>query len=99
MAKESRARSAMSGGRKASGKRTSGHAHGMRIRRGKSGGFIAKHEQDPADMAAVMGGGGGEDEHAIPDLQALHNHIDQHFGDQPEAGAEPMQGMAQPTGM
>lgn len=98
MAKESRAKSAMSGGHKSSGKRTGRPTHGMHIKRGKSGGFIAKHEQDPADMAAVMGG--GNDEHAIPDLQALHNHIDQHFGDQPEAGSEPdAQGMAQAGGM
>ena len=55
-----------------------GRVHEIRIRRAK-GGFIAKHEpeMDPDNPAAPK----PDDEHVIPDLAALHNHIDQHWGD------------------
>lgn len=89
--KTSRAHSAMSGGSKKSSKKskTKKHPKEMHIRRGKSGGFIAKHIHDTDPDAPGMAPEPDE-EHVLPNLDALHSHIDANMGDQAAAPqAEP----------
>jgi hypothetical protein len=80
MAKEtvSRGKSAMGGHSKP--KKSSGSkAHSIHIHRGKSGGFILHHHpKDP---------GGAVEQHVLPDLAALQQHIGDQMGDQGAAPA------------
>jgi hypothetical protein len=89
MAKESRAKSAMGG---KSGKRTGKPVHHMHIRRGKSGGFVVEHPNQNSAAQMMSGADSGPEQHSVPDLQALHAHLDSHMGDQPAAGTQPEEG-------
>lgn len=53
----------------------------MHIRKARSGGFIAQHEHEPSDDGAPT----PSDEHVVPDLKALQEHIGDHFQDGEEA--------------
>src|SRR5271170_6333265 len=100
MAKEapSRGKAALGGSRrsKPSGKKP----HSIHVRRGKSGGFIATHHHKPDETGATP----EPEDHVIPDLAGLQNHMADQMGDQsaapapapPQAGP-PMQGA--PAGM
>jgi hypothetical protein len=57
---------------------------GMHVRKATSGGFIVKHDMS-TDKAEPMQ---EQEEHAIPDMAALHAHMADHMGEE-EAGAEP----------
>ena len=64
--------------------------HEMHIRHAKSGGFIVKHHFKP--QPTQQGGGGGmpqePEEHAVPDMDALQQHVGDNM--QPQAqGAQP----------
>lgn len=60
--------------------------HEMHIRKAASGGFIAKHP----DSRGRMNHDGADAEtgenlqHVLPDMEGLHDHMEQHMG-----GAEP----------
>lgn len=89
--KNSRAHSAMSGGSKKSSKKskTKKHPKEVHIRRGKSGGFIAKHIHD-TDPNSPDTAPEPDEEHVLPDMDALHQHLDANMGDQAAAPqAEP----------
>jgi hypothetical protein len=77
----SRAKSTM--GSKKSGKKSGKKPHSMHIKRGKSGGFIVEHhhQADDGDMAPEP------EDHVVPDLASLHDHLDQNMGDQEPAPA------------
>ena len=99
--KTSRAHSAMSGGSKKSSKKskTKKHPKEMHIRRGKSGGFIAKHIHDTDPDAPGMAPEPDE-EHVLTNLDALHSHIDANMGDQapvPQAAPSPDMSQAGPA--
>lgn len=74
------------------------HVHGMHIRRAANGGFIARHEMADEDGNPAIDAGANE--HIIPDMDAAHDHLDAHMGDQPAAGdqqaAAPAAGAAPP---
>lgn len=70
-----------------------GHAgkkrvHEMHIRRAKTGGFIVRH-----DMEDATGNPQASEEHAVPDSEALHDHVEDAFGEgqpqEPEQAPEP----------
>jgi len=105
MAKESRAKAAM-GGKKSSSKsksKSKAHkVHKMHIRHAANGGYIAEHEAPPSPDG--MGMGEPNEEHALPDINALTQHVADHMGPAaggtaapptPPAGATPP---PQPTG-
>lgn len=86
-----RAGSAMSGKKKSKskGKKGGKHVHEMHIRHAASGGYIAKHHFKP-------GGGGAPqepEEHAIPDMDALQQHVGDNM--QPQAQPQPQPGPMQ----
>lgn len=62
----------------------------MHVRRGASGGYIAKHDfERPTDAMAQMP---ESEEHILPDMNALHDHMDEHMGEEQQeaaGGAEP----------
>jgi hypothetical protein len=101
MAKEkSRAAHVMGGKSKKSGSKSGKHPREVHIRRGKSGGFIAKHihDTDPGAMAPEP-----DEEHVLPDMSALHDHLDQTMGDQgaapaPSPSPSPDMSQAGPSG-
>ena len=62
-------KSAMSGKKKGHG-----HVHEMRVRHGKSGGYIVSHHSPDNAMD-----GSGPDEYPIQDMAGLQSHIDQHM--------------------
>jgi len=72
--KESPAKKVL-GGKKKSKK----PVHKMHIRRATSGGFIAEHESMPGSEPM-----GPNEEHAVPNLEALQQHVAEHFSGQPE---------------
>ena len=85
--KSSRAKSAMSGGSKRKSGKKSGHKpHSIHVRRGKSGGYIAEHhyKSDSPDQMAPE-----PEEHVLPDIQSLQDHMADHMGDQPPQEAAP----------
>lgn len=49
---------------------------GMHVRKGASGGYMAKHQTEDEE-----GQPGPSPEHVLPDMAALHDHMDQHMGD------------------
>lgn len=79
-------------------KSKSSKPHSIHVRRGHSGGFVATHHH--------KGGAGSMDEpeeHVLPDIAALQQHMQDNMGDQPAAA--PPQGapaggppMAAPAG-
>lgn len=86
MAKDStRAHSVLGGSHKSKSK--SKHKgkkpHSIHIRRGKSGGFIATHHHLPDEDGVTP----ESEDHVVPDMSALHDHMDQMMGDQ---GAAPV---------
>ena len=99
-AKEGRAKSAMGGGKKSkssSGKKSKGHkVHEMHIRHAKSGGYIVKHDFK-ADQAGGMSP--EPEEHAVPDMDQLQQHVDAHMQPPPaEEEPQPMGGGAAASG-
>lgn len=87
---ESRSKSVL-GGKKSESKKKSKHSDSKKpdeihIRKGASGGFIAKHHHK-----ANKDDGNTPDssEHVLSDLSQLHDHIDDQMGDQPDAGTAP----------
>ena len=80
----SRAKATM--GSKKSGKKSGKKPHSMHIKRGKSGGFIVEHhhQADDGDMTPEP------EDHVVPDLASLHDHIDQNMGDQEPAPSPDM---------
>lgn len=66
-------------------KPSEGKVKEMRIRRAANGGYIARHEQEskPDEMMQEP------EEHIIPDIAALHSHIDEHMG-----AGEPAEGQS-----
>ena len=63
--------------------------HGAHIKRGHSGGFHVTHHFKPT---ADDGQTPEDTEHVVPSLEALHDHLDQHFGDQPPVQMPPQSG-------
>jgi hypothetical protein len=59
---------------------------GMHVRKATSGGFIVKHDMEkPMDGSVPMQ---DQEEHAIPDMAALHAHMADHMGeDEAQPGA------------
>lgn len=83
MAKEhSRAKSALSGGHKS---KSGGKPHSIHVRRGHSGGFVATHHHKPDADGQMQ----EPEEHVIPDMGSLQDHMAQNMGDQPPAPAAP----------
>lgn len=68
------------------------HVHKMEIERGANGGHVVHHE--------MRGGKEGEPSrtgpHVIANNDELHDHVDEHMGDQPAAGEGEMPGGADP---
>ena len=58
-------------------------ARALHVRRASSGGFIVRHEGGPEPK------GGPDEEHVVPDMAALQQHIAGALGDGGEAGAIP----------
>jgi len=91
MAKEtvSRSKAAMGGGHKS--KKSSGSkAHSIHIHRGKSGGFVVHHHSKEGEV----------EQHVLPDLASLQQHIGDQMGDQGPAPAptpDPTQQAAGPV--
>jgi hypothetical protein len=90
MAKESRSTAGMGGSKKSSSKSESKksskkHVHKMEIRRGASGGYIATHHSKPkpGEMADEP------EEHVLPDMNQLQQHLSENMGDQPDQQAQP----------
>jgi hypothetical protein len=58
------------------------HVHKMTIERARSGGHIVHHEMRGGAEGESTDGGS----HVVPDNDALHDHLEEHMGDQPAAG-------------
>jgi hypothetical protein len=76
---DSRSKSVL-GGKKSKSKSKS-HAHSMHIHRGKSGGFVVTHHHEPDETGMTA----PSEDHVVPDLDSLHQHMDASMGDQPPA--------------
>ena len=59
--------------------------HSMHIKRAHSGGFVVTHHHAPADDGTMP----EPEDHVVPDLDSLHDHIDQNMGDQGPAPTAP----------
>lgn len=91
--KHSRVASALSGSdkpkkksAKKKKKKSTARPHRVELTHAASGGYIARHHfkpEGPTGVAPEM------EEHAIPDIEGLHNHIDEHMGEAPEPEPEP----------
>lgn len=73
------------GGSKPKSKSSSKKPHEIHVKRAHGGGFIAKHHHKSKP---------GEDqqepeEHVVPDMDALQQHLQDNLGDQPAAGMPP----------
>lgn len=97
--KESRAKSAM-GGKKSSRKRTGRKVREMHIKRGKSGGYIVRHDLEPQSkqdmMNSMMDDQSNTEDHSVPNLAAMQDHLASHMPEESEA--EPDQGGAAAPG-
>lgn len=109
---ESRSKSVL-GGKKSGSKKEKKHSdgkkpHEIHIRKGASGGFIAKHHHKADENGETP----ESQEHVLSDMSQLHDHLDDQMGDQPDAGTAPApaaapaamppaagQAMAPPAGM
>ena len=81
----SRGKSAMGGSKSKSKQKSGKKPHSIHVRRGKSGGFIAEHHfkaSKPDEMTPET------EEHVLPDIQSLQDHMAQNMGDQPDQEAE-----------
>lgn len=89
MAKEkaSRANAGMGGSKseKKSKKSSSKKPHSIHIRRGASGGFIAEHHHKAKSGEMTP----EAEEHVLPDMDQLQQHIGENMSDQPEQEAQP----------
>lgn len=89
MAKEShgssRAKSVLGGHGKSKSKGGK-KPHSMHIKRAHSGGFVVTHHHAPADDGSMSD---PDEDHVVPDLDSLHDHIDQNMGDQGPAPITP----------
>lgn len=86
---ESRSKSVL-GGKKSESKKEKKHSDSKKpdeihIRKGASGGFIAKHHH----KAGKDGETPDSQEHVLSDMSQLHDHLDDQMGDQPDAGTMP----------
>ncbi len=79
-----RAKSGMGGSKKSKSK-SGKKPHSMHIRRGKSGGFIVEHHHMPDEDGMTA----PTEEHVVPDLQALQDHVAENMGDQGAAPQSP----------
>lgn len=79
---KSRAHSVLGGKSKSKGR----HPHSIHVRRGKSGGYIAEHhfKAESPDQPTPE-----SEEHVLPDLDALQDHMADNMGDQPDQEAAP----------
>ena len=59
-----------------------GKTKSMHVRKADSGGFIASHSMQPDEQGMPS----PDQEHILPDLESLKDHMGQHFG--PEDGTE-----------
>jgi len=59
--------------------------HKMHIRHAANGGYIVEHHHKPDATAALGGGAPDMEEHAVPDIGALQDHVGEHMA--PEAAA------------
>lgn len=84
MAKASRAKTTMSGGSKKKGKKGK-KAHKMSIRRSANGGYIAEHSYQPEENGVAP----EPEEHTVPDIEALKEHVGEHMGPEEEPQAQP----------
>lgn len=84
-----RGESAISG-KKSSHKKSSKHVHEMRIRHTANGGYIAAHHPKPGAE-----GPPDPEEHGVPDLASLQEHVGQHMAPEGDMGqpAPPSGGM------
>lgn len=62
--------------------------HEVSVRKAHSGGFIAKHHYKHADGSTAHGHPKHESEHVLPNMDAVHAHMDEHMGDQDAAEQE-----------
>jgi hypothetical protein len=60
----------------------------MHIRKADSGGFVAQHEMPPDLETGVTPPG---QEHVLPDIGALQQHVGDHFGDEEGEEKQPAQ--------
>lgn len=84
---------AMGAGRKkaaSSGKKSK--IHEMHIRMGKSGGYIARHDNEPDKDSDGMSMMGKSDEHVLADKAALLAHVDKNMPDTPMEDPEADEG-------
>lgn len=86
---ESRSKSVL-GGKKSGSKKEKKHSdgkkpHEIHIRKGASGGFIAKHHHKADENGETP----ESQEHVLSDMSQLHDHLDDQMGDQPDAGTMP----------
>lgn len=63
--------------------------HEMHIKRAASGGFIAKHPNEHGSLNHED----GRFHHVVPNMDALHDHMEEHLGE-PEEGEEDTTGKA-----
>jgi hypothetical protein len=90
---ESRSKSVLGGKKsekKSEQKKKSKTPHEIHVRKGASGGFIAKHHFESNGDESVR-----PEEHVIPDKQQLLAHMDENF---PEEAGEMQQGGGEPQG-
>jgi hypothetical protein len=97
MKKDDRISSAMGGKKskpkpKTKNKKTGKHVHEMHIRHAASGGYIAKHHFKPQ---AGSGMPEEPEEHAIPDMNALTQHVQDNMQPAPQPQQQqPQSGMS-----
>lgn len=82
--KNSRAKSAM-GGHGSKKSKSTHKPHEVHVRRGHSGGFVVRHSHKPSDTGEMP----PDEEHVVPDMAALQQHMQDSMGDQPPAPATP----------
>jgi hypothetical protein len=72
--------------KKAKSKRKGGrHVHEMRIRHAANGGYIVRHEFRPRPGEIAQ----EPEEHAVPDLAALQDHVGEHMETPPPQAQGP----------
>jgi hypothetical protein len=87
--KETRVKSTMGGKSKdkpKKRKKKSKPIHSMTVRHAANGGYISTHHSQPEEEEEE---GQQPEEHAISDLQGLHDHIDQHMAEAPQPQMQP----------
>lgn len=95
-AKGTRALRAMGGSEKKKDEPKNHKIHKMEIRHGAKGGFIVEHKKPVSESMAS--GPQEPEEHVIPNMAALQQHVQDNLGDsQPAQGAEPDPAEAAPA--